>query len=150
MNEQSIQEYFMADHNRLDHLFEAHRLNIKSNQLTARNNFNEFRRGLEQHIEWEEKILFPIFEEKTGTYGMGPTTVMRMEHQEIRKQLDSIQDSLSGENVVASEGTELIELLGSHNLKEENILYPAIDSQLTDNERQDIFDRMQKLQLKPV
>jgi regulator of cell morphogenesis and NO signaling len=43
-------------------------------------NFEEFKAGLEQHIVWEEEILFPSFEQKFGLPG-GPTEVMRWEHR---------------------------------------------------------------------
>jgi iron-sulfur cluster repair protein YtfE (RIC family) len=60
-------------------------------------NFEEFKAGLEQHIIWEEEILFPCFEKKFGLRG-APTEVMRSEHRDIRKFLDAIAQKLTRED----------------------------------------------------
>ena len=44
-----------------------------------------FRREIERHIEIEEDVLFPAFEQAAGTT-RGPTGVMRMEHARLRFQ----------------------------------------------------------------
>ena len=45
--------------------------------------FSQFDTGVRAHIAWEEEILFPPFEEKTG---------MRMEHQQIKQLLQTIEE----------------------------------------------------------
>jgi iron-sulfur cluster repair protein YtfE (RIC family) len=49
--------------------------------------FLSFKSELERHIIWEEDILFPVFEKKTGIKDGGPTSVMRMEHIQIKNHL---------------------------------------------------------------
>ena len=42
-------------------------------------------------------------------------------------------------------GTKLLQVLGSHNMKEENILYPAIDDLTNEQEKKQAIERMTEL-----
>ena len=84
MNEQSVSIYYGQDHDRLDDLFTKHQQLKRTDFAKAKEYFKEFKFGLQRHIVWEEDILFPLFEEKTGMRGGGPTAVMRMEHRIIK------------------------------------------------------------------
>ena len=65
----------------------------------------------------------------------GPTDVMRMEHLEIAKQLEAIHSKVKVANPASdAEKQRLLSLLSLHNMKEENILYPAIDRLVTVDE----------------
>jgi iron-sulfur cluster repair protein YtfE (RIC family) len=126
------------DHDRLDNLFGDY----KAPNLTGINGalelFLDFEAGLQMHIIWEEDILFPIFEQETGMRDSGPTAVMRMEHRHIKKFLEQIGEKLrTGELSGIDEAEiELLDILDSHNRKEENILYPAIDNLTTEREKE--------------
>ena len=52
-----------------------------------------FKSELERHIIWEEDILFPVFERKTGIKDGGPTSVMRIEHIQIKNHLQEIKEN---------------------------------------------------------
>lgn len=136
---QLITDFFAADHDRLDLLFAQSQQCLVNEPKTALRYFVIFKSGLEQHIRWEENQLFPMFERATNLFNMGPTYVMRLEHTHIKASLANIEQSLSDylktpdnalADTVLSQCTELTELLSQHNLKEENILYPAIDEAL--------------------
>ena len=145
MNINSINEHYTHDHNRLDELFHQFQTLKTSDRQNAIKNFEEFKAGLEQHIVWEEEILFPYFEKKFGLPG-GPTEVMRWEHRKIRKFLDAIAKKLTYKDYdTESEEIELESVLCQHNHKEENILYPMIDQVTGDEERNEIFAAMSKL-----
>jgi regulator of cell morphogenesis and NO signaling len=144
----TILEFMSVDHDRLDEIFEGFK-KLKQDDIDgAKTLFLDFKAGLEQHIVWEEDILFPIFEEGTGMRDTGPTAVMRMEHRQIRSFLEEIGEKvLMGELQEIDEAkTGLLEVLGSHNQKEENILYPAIDSLTSEQEKEQAITRMTDLQ----
>lgn len=142
MNTVSINEHYTHDHDRLDELFHQFQTLKTSDRVQAANNFREFKAGLEQHIVWEEEILFPSFETKFGLPG-GPTEVMRWEHREIRKFLDAIAEKLVREEFdTEAEEEGLQAVLCPHNQKEEGILYPMIDQVTGAEERAEIFTRM--------
>lgn len=143
---QTIKEFMQNDHKRLDELFEKFKNFKDKDQTEARKYFCPFRRGLFSHIELEEKILFPIFEEKTGMKDGGPTAVMRAEHIEIKEFLNQIREKIhSGDFNTGRIEKELIEVLSGHNEKEENILYPWIDQSIEESDRKKIFDKIKEI-----
>src|SRR3989304_2654546 len=136
---ETIMNFMAKDHDRLDSLFARFR-NIRNNDAKeAKNLFHEFKTGLQRHIVWEEEILFPFFEEKTGMQG-GPTEVMRNEHSQIKDFLAQIHNEIitgANEKITALEN-ELLEVLTNHNQKEEGILYPWIDNSASETDTKEI------------
>ena len=144
MKQTTITEHFETDHDRLDTLFKEFQALKRTDFPKAKQFFKEFKSGLQRHIVWEEDILFPLFEQKTGFTGGGPTHVMRMEHRLIGKYLEAIHDKVRVQNPESDEEeTLLINTLLAHNQKEESILYPAIDHSLDEAERTGVFSAMQ-------
>lgn len=140
----TILEFMSEDHDRLDNLFEEFNKLRKSDISRAKPLFVNFRVGLQAHIAWEEDILFPIFERETGMHDTGPTAVMRMEHRHIKNFLEEISGKVLADELDELE-IKLLEVLGSHNLKEENILYPAIDDLTNEQEKKQAIERMTEL-----
>ena len=146
MQEPSIVRFYEDDHDRLDSLFQQYRGMKKSATVQATENFREFRDGLLRHIRWEEEILFPLFEEKTGMYDRGPTVVMRSERAIIKKHLEAIAEKVCLQNFATDEDEQLLlNTLVLHNQKEEQFLYPAIDQSLSQPDRHGVFHRMEKI-----
>ncbi|HEY7160306.1 MAG TPA: hemerythrin domain-containing protein [Acidobacteriota bacterium] len=138
-----MRSYFETDHHRLDNLFiEFQRLKyVDFNE--AKKNFIAFKFGLQRHIIWEEEVLFPLFEEKTGMSNAGPTLVMRLEHKDIGTFLEQIHTKVkTGDPGSESEEKLLLCTLKLHNIKEENVLYPAIDQCLTEMEIEQLFEKI--------
>jgi regulator of cell morphogenesis and NO signaling len=145
MQTQSINQYYSEDHQHLDDLFHEFQSLKAIERRKAENAFYEFNAALERHIVWEEKILFPAFEEKFSQFQEGPTAVMRWEHQEIRKYLDAIAQKLLDENFETNEEEVGLEtVLCPHNHKEEGILYPMMDQVFSEPERAGMFSEMTK------
>jgi len=140
----TILEFMTVDHDRLDNIFSELMALGAGDGKRAQALFGDFRSGLERHIVWEEDLLFPIFERSTGMRDAGPTAVMRMEHRQIREILEQIDQTLRAENppAIARLANALLQVLGSHNQKEEHILYPAIDNVAEEQERQQAIDQM--------
>lgn len=127
-----VSEFLGADHDRLDALLDETEKHVGRGDFTeALARFLEFRVGLERHIEIEERVLFPEFERLPGVPA-GPTAVMRAEHREIQEILGEIEDALRGEFTSEFLGSvgDLREVLGDHNAKEEQVLYPMTDRAL--------------------
>jgi len=145
ISEESIKDYFGEDHDRLDGLFKKFQDLKRRDLLKAKELFKEFKFGLQRHIIWEEEILFPLFEEKTGITS-GPTQVMRMEHRQIRGHLESIHKKVQDQNPDTDQEEEmLLAVLSAHNQKEENILYPAVDRVMSNTERTSAFNAMKNI-----
>jgi len=143
MADETIASFFQKDHERLDRFFDEFQAVKACDAIGAREHFENFRRGLERHMAWEEEILFPLFESKTGMASGGPTQVMRLEHEQLKGLMKSLGEKMKQEEL-GDEGEEsaLLGLLAQHNQKEENILYPMIDQSITKEERKRIFDKI--------
>ncbi len=146
MSEQQVTTYYEADHERLDELFRKFQEYKRRDYPKAKSFFKEFKAGLQRHIIWEEEILFPLFEEKTGFTGAGPTQVMRMEHRLIGKYLETIHEKVKVQDPDSNDEEQLLQnTLSLHNRKEESILYPAIDHALNQTERASVFTTMKDM-----
>jgi hemerythrin superfamily protein len=140
---ETISAFYEQDHDRLDELFKTFQQWKRSDFAKAKEAFKAFKFGLQRHIVWEEDLLFPLWEAKTGMSDSGPTFVMRAEHRRIAQQLEAILRKVAEQNPDSDREEEsLLGLLGSHNVKEEQVLYPAIDQVTTPEERQDVFQKM--------
>lgn len=144
--EKTITEFFEQDHDRLDELFKTFQQSKRSDFPKAKEAFKEFKFGLQRHIVWEEDLLFPIWEQKTGMSDSGPTPVMRNEHRQIGQQLEAIHQKVVSQSPDSDQEEQaLLDLLGSHNRKEERALYPAIDKVTSAEERQAVFQNMDSI-----
>jgi iron-sulfur cluster repair protein YtfE (RIC family) len=144
MNDLNITEYFGEDHDRLDDLFKSFQQAKRTDFPKAKGYFSAFKQGLQRHIVWEEEILFPMFERKSGLREIGPTAVMRAEHREIKAHLEAIHDRVNRADPESdAEEEQLVSILTRHNDKEEHILYPGIDRLTSREEKDEIFRQMQ-------
>jgi len=131
-----IAQYLTEEHRKCDRIYaEAEEAVLKGDWEKAKDLFNQFREKTLLHFEKEEEILFPEFEERTGMT-MGPTQVMRMEHNQARELLDRLSKAVEEKNKdeFLSAGESLMILIQQHNMKEEQILYPMTDQNLPSDE----------------
>jgi regulator of cell morphogenesis and NO signaling len=144
--EKEISEYFEKDHSRLDSLFCEFQALKKSNYPEARKAFIAFKFGLQRHIVWEEQILFPVFESKTGMVNSGPTYVMRFEHKQIGDCLEAVHTKVKNSDPASdTEEAKLLTILAAHNQKEEMVLYPTIDRMVSTEEKEAIYRAMNSI-----
>lgn len=142
-----VSEALSWDHDRLDALETAAFEKRASGDLQlASRLYAEFSAGLKRHIGFEEQLLFPAFEEKTGMPSTaGPTAVMRAEHREIEGLLARIEAEIADAAAdVESLRRSLHAVLEGHNLKEEQILYPTTDRLLGGREADRLVERIQR------
>lgn len=128
----SIIAYMSYDHARCDHLYaDGEAAALEGIVALAGEVLSAFNLSMNRHLDIEEKILFPAFEEKSGMRG-GPTNVMRMEHEQMRGVLKQMKSALekNDTDTVLGLGETMLILMQQHNMKEEGILYPMIDSQI--------------------
>lgn len=131
----TILEFMGTDHRACDELFAASEATVP-NQCwdDARGLFDRFHAAMDRHLAMEEQILFPAFEAGTG-FSMGPTRVMRMEHEQMRELLQEMETAVAVRNERDYLGLSetLNMLMQQHNLKEEGMLYPMCDQALAAN-----------------
>jgi uncharacterized protein (DUF2249 family) len=143
-----VTEALAWDHDRLDALErEAFERRTRGDHVGASQAFAVFAHGLRRHIRFEEELLFPEFERHAGVDPLaGPTAVMRAEHCEIKALLEALERGI-GDPGFAAETTRdwLHQVLGAHNTKEEQVLYPGTDRLLGEVEADALVRRIQAL-----
>lgn len=143
----TVTEYLEGDHQRLDAIVVEVRGLVRTHSFPdARARFAEFACGLGRHIDLEEQVLFPMFEQMTGMADDGPTFVMRGEHVEIRRLMHEAAGALQAADAARAEDSlnSLVDTLAAHNLKEERVLYPMTDLAAgSDVARDDLVKRLQ-------
>jgi iron-sulfur cluster repair protein YtfE (RIC family) len=146
MPERTISSMFDEDHDRLDELFKSFHLLKRTDPANAQKAFVDFKTGLQRHMVWEEDVLFPLWEKKTGMTQGGPTFVMRQEHREIMECLDAIDRKVQAQNPESDQEEQaFMDLLERHNMTEEEVLYAAIDRATSMDERESVFQAMTKI-----
>lgn len=128
----SIPEFMTSKHRECDELFIDAENAINQNDWSlASKAFQDFSQELELHLQAEENILFPEFEQATGIT-QGPTMVMRGEHQQMRALVHDLAAALKAqekENYLGLSETLMV-LMQQHNMKEEMMLYPMTEQQV--------------------
>jgi hemerythrin superfamily protein len=73
MTMQKFNEYLTEDHNHLDNLLEGFQEWKPKDLAKAKDFLSQFVSTLHRHLQWEETIFFPLFEQKTGLMGLTNT-----------------------------------------------------------------------------
>lgn len=141
MTVSSLNEFLTEDHNRLDEFLESFQERKAGNPMEAAEFLMRFTSALQRHLLWEETILFPLFEQKTGQSGL--TDTLRGEHEEIREWLAVLNEKVKQHDADSDHEAEmLVNELGGHNGREEYALYPQLDELLSAAEKRAAFEAM--------
>jgi hemerythrin-like domain-containing protein len=129
---ESIAATLTADHRRCDRLLAL----VESATDAGRweridAEVQPFVQAMEGHFLFEEEVLFPQLVDSTPM-AVGPTTVMRREHQQLRALLTDLSEAVQARDATHCLGVlETLHLATQqHNAKEEGILYPLADQRL--------------------
>ncbi len=142
MSDATITTFYSQDHEQLDRLFERFQALKATAPDEALETLRKFRHGLEQHMAWEEAILFSNYDQKQRAED-GLTAQLLLEHGQIRDRLEAIEAKLrNGDTYTNEEEERFSKILASHNRTEENEFYVKLDRFLTDDERMEIFNLM--------
>lgn len=120
--------FFSGDHQHCDELWAAVEAAAEGgDEAAAKAAFGIFAQAMRRHMDMEEQVLFPAFEKQTGMT-MGPTRVMRLEHDQMRGLLGQMEGAPA--SALLDHGDTLLMLIQQHNVKEEGVLYPMCDAHL--------------------
>lgn len=145
-----ISQHLSAEHYHCDTLFsEAEGAVAEARWEQATVLYGQFRQETEDHFRREEEILFPAFEQATGSSG-GPTDVMRTEHSQMRRLLSRLAQALDRRDAgrFLGESETLLTLMQQHNLKEENVLY-HLANQVLAGQADALIEKMHSLESLP-
>lgn len=127
---ESITSYMEQDHVLIDGFAERAVAAAQAGDWGAmQREGGEFLQRLRRHIEMEEDVLFPAFEERTGMTGGGPSQQMRVEHEQMQPILAAMEQAAGAQDGAGFRRAtqQLLDILQPHNVKEEQMMYPMLD-----------------------
>lgn len=112
----------------------------------------EFISELDPHSNREEGVLFEMMGKYIGRTS-GPIAVMEYEHDQAKTLIGTFLEKVNAEEALSLESqikySSLIRnayfILTEHFAKEENILFPIAERMLTEEEKQELFERIQEI-----
>ncbi len=141
-----ISTYMREEHRSCDELFaDAEKAVIDGDFDKAMELFVSFSEDTLKHFEKEEEILFPTFEEVTGSKE-GPTNVMRYEHEQMRELIGRMAGAVEEKDKDAylSIAESMMILLQQHNMKEEQMLYAMCDRVIPVEKKEQTIEEMKQ------
>ena len=136
---------FMADdHDVIDQLWNDFTA-ATSDPTIALDLFIKFRNHILKHMELEETVLFPMFDNYTGLdKGIGPTTILQRDHAAIKKLIHEVQEAciLDKRDEIKKLGSHLDHALKKHTEREKKTQYPVFDNFIRPDEWQNILNRI--------
>ncbi len=131
----SITERLKTNHKFCDDKFHAFESAVENKHWEqSQTCWNQFVDAFENHIIFEEQILFPAFEKAANlSPDNGPTAVMRMEHKQFKESIKNIESLILAEDNdgLLDFADELMTQIQQHSMKEESIIYPLCDQHLS-------------------
>ncbi len=127
---QTIKSFMSDDHRACDDVFAKLENLVDTKKWDeASSAFGEFEAHFLRHFKMEEDVIFPRFNECSGG-GCNPTTVMIMEHNQMRATIENLKKALDAKNRDAFLGhsENFMFLVQQHNMKEEQIMYNLADN----------------------
>jgi hemerythrin-like domain-containing protein len=110
------------------------------------------------HHTKEEELLFPALEEVGVSRGSGPIGVMLKEHQQGREYVAKISDSLTkyldgdkeAVGALVKSARAYIALLTQHIDKENNVLFPLAEQNLSDEKQAALWEGFEKIETEKI
>ena len=139
-------------HKALQELFLQHQeALLDADLMRAGKRLEEFEGRLFDHIREEEELLLPVYE-RAGAIPGGPSVLFTGEHKRMQELLAGFKQALSslkqdpggrkrGILWLLDRQATFKNLMEHHDLREANILYPALDRVTSEAERRDILAR---------
>ena len=143
MKSTAILDLMIRDHGRLIALLNKVEKSLNQDAEIVIKAFDSFEWALEKHIFTEEKAIFTSYQPDNVNTGFQMLPNLVKEHNEILNRLRVMRrDVLSGHS---SDFQGFKELLIKHKGFEEEELYPKIDQELSEKDKQNIINRIQEI-----
>jgi iron-sulfur cluster repair protein YtfE (RIC family) len=142
----------LDEHTELEHLFDSHqRALLARNVDTALAALNTFGDELDQHIDYEEHTLLPVFAEEGGETAGATLKIFQAEHRKLLEgatRLTRKTEALYASTDMMGAILELLDeeamykgLFHHHSLREKNLLFPRLDERTTEEQRERMLGR---------
>ncbi len=144
MKSTTIIELMTKDHLHIvKHLNEVES-NIDADHLTLLKVFDQFNWHLEKHFFTEEKALFTEYEPENTTSGYAMLPQLIKEHTELLNTANNMRHAIRKRNTPTG-FLAFKQQLMKHKTFEETEVYPKLDQNLTDQQKQAIINKITEI-----
>ncbi|WP_260871624.1 hemerythrin domain-containing protein [Bacillus sp. X1(2014)] len=126
-------------------------IDIETNFSALITSVKEFKAALDPHSEREEGVLFPMMGVYIGTTS-GPIAVMEYEHDQAKSKIGEFLRNAENKPRSIEEKKKAAQLVQSayfilteHFSKEENVLFPMAERMLTDEQKEELYQKIQEI-----
>lgn len=137
----------MRYHEELHELFYNHQRALLHRDFSgAARWFNRYKAALMRHMKDEEELLFPIYEERAPKVRGETIDVFLGDHEKMKLYLELYEKEVPTLEREPEPERKILQLLdsqttfkrlcGHHDVRENKVLYPALDSLTTEEERE--------------
>jgi len=135
----TIPEIMMKDHARIHNLISELELKQQTDQNNTQPLFIKLKWTIEKHFFVEEKVIFKIYSSNFQDNDYLDNLIK--EHRDILFLLNKIDNNLKNSNELLE---ELKLTINTHAKYEDEIFYPKLEEELSENEKELIKDRCEK------
>jgi len=145
MKSTAILDLMVKDHNRLMEYLKEVENNLGRGFGFLSNSFNTFQWNLEKHFFVEERAIFTSYNPDDPDKEYDYFSVLMDQHTEILEIVESLRKKLQKREPF--DLNELKKLLVKHKTFEEKSIYPVLDQEIDENEKQIIIDRIKDIRV---
>jgi iron-sulfur cluster repair protein YtfE (RIC family) len=146
--EQSITLLMSADHQLLDELWHQCLEGIEHFDVQrVRDRFNRLAHAWQRHMRVEEEIFFAAYSEHERSGAAALIADARAEHREIAAMLERLSPLMTARDhstmtvIVASQPCSPTTVFQSHQVKEQDVLYPMMDRAIAHDEKLKLLEQ---------
>jgi len=134
-------------HEELERLFDQHQRALLASDIGAAvATLTSYQTALEQHVDFEERRLLPLYADKAAETAGGTLEIFQAEHRKLRESLHLLiqktellytSHDISGAILqLLTEETAFKGLFEHHAIREQRQLFPRLDERTTPEERE--------------
>lgn len=137
----------LSEHADLEQMFDKHQRALLARDIAvALGTITTFENALKQHIRYENEVILPLYVSKRAEIEGATLTIFHAEHRKLQEmtatlsrhtaELKTSADILGAIVKLFDEEALFKGLFSHHSLREENLLFPALDACTTEAERE--------------
>ncbi len=136
-NNMTITSLMIKSHNKLEKLLDKLKVSTQRDFELTSELFDEFKLEFEKHIFTEEKAIFKFFNFSKDEDHFDVVPNLIKEHDALLEMLNEVENDLSIKDHLDISGFK--NLLIKHKNFEEETIYPKLDDELNDSQKNSIF-----------
>jgi hemerythrin superfamily protein len=140
-----ILDLMLKDHNRLIEYLKDVENNLGRDFGFLSNSFNTFQWNLEKHFFVEERAIFAAYNPSEPDQEYNFFSDLMDQHTDILEEIESLRKKLQKREPF--DLSELKKLLVKHKNFEEKSIYPLLDQNIDEGEKDFIIDRIKDIRL---